>query len=162
MQTEMRQAMDICPYCGAKIKDYVANKWLYGSPVRVCGKCGKNYIDRRYHEIAVEGYQPGTLSVKRALKVLLICIALFLICAGILYYELNFQSYYHPMYLFLVPMSAFAVIFMIVDIIRIKTGSKERALEKLKAESEERLGDTEYARTLKSIGYNVPQRFLGE
>ena len=162
MQTEIRQAMDICPYCGAKIKDYVPNKWLYGSPVRVCGKCGKNYIDSRYHEIAVEGYQPGALSVSRDLKCILILLAMLLISGGILFYELNFSNYYHPMFFFIILMSVIGVIFMLADIIRIKTGSKERALEKLKAESEGRMKNSEYAHMLKDLGYSVPERFLNK
>lgn len=161
MENSIRQQIGgYCPYCGAKIKNYVENKWLYGCPLRVCEKCGEKYIDRRYHEIALEGYQPGALSVKRDLKLLLICAALLLASGGMLYYELNFSSYYHPMLLFLVPMGILAVIFTLTDIIRIKTGAKEIALEKLKAESEERLGNTVYARQLQETGYNVPDRFI--
>lgn len=153
MQTKIRGTFGCCPYCGAKIKDYVENKWLYGSPLRICEKCGEKYIDSRYHEIALEGYQPGALSVKRDLKAIAILAAILLVSFAVHFYEMNFSSYYHPIYYFIIPMTALGIIFMTADIVRIKTGAKEKALEKLRAESEERLKNEEYAAALKEIGY---------
>lgn len=35
-----------CPYCGKRLLFYNEREWKYGSPVRICNKCEKKYIDR--------------------------------------------------------------------------------------------------------------------
>ena len=49
---------------------------------------------------------------------------------------------------------------MLIDIILIKTGAKEKSFEKKRRESEQRLCDSAYARELAGLGYNVPDEYL--
>lgn len=123
MQTKMLYTHGTCPYCNAKIFPYSAEEWLYGSPIKTCKKCSKNYIDNRYHEIAVEGAAPNTLSVKR---------------------------------------NVIGIIVMLIDLIRIITGTKAKKLEKLRIESVKRLQDKNYAQELFLIGYCVPEEYLSD
>ena len=54
----IRQTHGTCPYCNAVIKNYSLRAWFYGSPISTCKKCGNLYIDRRYHEMAVDDAAP--------------------------------------------------------------------------------------------------------
>ena len=48
----------------------------------------------------------------------------------------------------------------LIDLIRIKTGLKERRFAVLRVESAKRLQDKTYAHQLLSAGYNVPEEYL--
>lgn len=61
----IRQTHGTCPYCNAVIKNYSLRAWFYGSPISTCKKCGNLYIDRRYHEMAVDGTAPDEFDVKK-------------------------------------------------------------------------------------------------
>ncbi len=65
-----------CPHCGTNLGEYIESS-DYGSPVRTCRKCGGQYLDRRYHEIEIEGYGANALSVKRDGKIMLLGLAFF-------------------------------------------------------------------------------------
>ena len=45
-----------CPHCG-KAYSIMQPKGtgFYGSPIRHCSKCGKDFIDKDYREIAIDG-----------------------------------------------------------------------------------------------------------
>ena len=45
---------DICPNCKKNL-GLTKPGFFYGSPIRICPKCKKEYVDYRYHEIAIEG-----------------------------------------------------------------------------------------------------------
>ncbi len=46
-----------CPICNHDLGTS-ANAYMYGSLLKICPNCKQSYIDRRYHEIAVEGIRP--------------------------------------------------------------------------------------------------------
>lgn len=52
------------------------------------------------------------------------------------------------------------VICMLVDIILIKSGAKEKRFARLREESVQRLRDRNYANELAEAGYNVPEEYL--
>lgn len=161
MKTRMLNTHGTCPYCGATISlSYVEKEWKYGSPIRTCKKCKKNYIDGRYHEIAVEGIAPNTLSIKSNLLRSFFLLGCFLIAFLIHFYEIHYQNCYHPAYCYLMIIMVIGIIFLIIDSIRIKTGAKTKKLEKLRLESVKRLMDNNYAHELESIGYCVPDEYL--
>ena len=56
-----------CPHCGHDLGTAI-NAHLYGSPLRICGKCKQTYIDRRYHEIALEGILQEDINPTEAQK----------------------------------------------------------------------------------------------
>lgn len=154
-----------CPYCNKKPFSYTPNQWYYGSPVRTCKKCGQKYLDRRYHEIAVEGFEGGTLSTRTSLGAAGFGVLLFIVGGGIHLFEIYRPisteiRTIHTMWCYLALMGAVLALIMLVDCIRIKTGAKANHLETLRQESIERLKDTEYARLLANEGYSVPDEFM--
>ena len=53
-----------CSECGKKLLEYdTASIKRYKSPIKECKKCGREYIDPRYHEIAAEGIPEDEFSV---------------------------------------------------------------------------------------------------
>ena len=159
MQTATKNG---CPECGKKFMFYDDNQYYYGSPVRTCKKCGEQYIDRRYHEIAIEGIQKGQMSVRAYIISMLI--GGFFIWRGIhltqyrMLGSVEIMKWFLPVTFILLGIGV--IIASIVEIILISTGKKAEKFEKLTFESEERLRDRNYAWTLKQEGYNVPEQFL--
>lgn len=149
-----------CPHCGAKIPSYAANKWLYGSPIRTCKKCGSRYIDSRYHEIVLEGIRAYDLSLKPSLSFALKGLMVSAVSAGIFYFERNYQNYYHVLFPCLIPAGVIMILGGIADAIRTKMGWKVKKMEKLRKESIERLSDKNYAHELVAWGFYVPEEYL--
>ena len=148
-----------CPHCGKKIWGYNQSSRDFGTPIKYCKHCRNPYLDTRYIELAVEGYNPNYLTTKKGFRILLIGIIGTVLAGG-----LNLLNYYRGYYsvrgILCSVLALILILIGIVDIIRVKTGLKAKALEKKKAESAKRLQDKEYALTLKNCGYNVPQKYL--
>lgn len=160
-EDNMQQTFGKCPYCGKDISlNYMQREWKYGSPIRVCKKCNQKYIDKRYHEIAVEGINPDTFDLKKSLISLLLGVILLVLSVVINGITIFTGGYYYSKIAFLGVAGIAIIIFMIIDIIRMKTGLKERRLEKVMLESVNRLQNKEYAHELASVGYNVPEKYL--
>ncbi len=149
-----------CPYCGRAEGTYSRNEYRYGSPIRVCKKCGKKFINEFYHEIAVEGPAPEAFSIKAKLKAIVIFAVLFAVMFLWHFYEVTFTSRYHYMPACAMIGLLVGVLFEILDIIFTKTGLKAKRTEKKRLESVQRLEDPEYARELAELGYNVPREYL--
>lgn len=149
-----------CPNCGKKFFNRNSNSFYYGSPIRFCQKCKGAYVDKSYHEIAVEGFPPTEVNVKTGLKTALVGLIMTVVCAGIFITEIKYSSRYHRVFPVMAVMGIVLVIVGIIDSIRVKTGSKAKAMEKLRQESIQRMKDPNYALQLKELGYNVPEEFL--
>lgn len=160
MSTDILHADGECPYCYTKISCYLKNEYKFGSPIRSCKKCGKSYVDSRYHEIAIDGFPQWELSLKFNVKRILIGIVIFIIGFLFLYFERNHLGFYHLSYYIIMFMGVLVVIFSLVDIIRIITGAKAKKFENLRIQSVERLNDKGYVQQLISIGYRIPNEFL--
>ena len=54
-----KESSVFCPFCNtyAGLADY-----KYGSPLRTCKKCKKQYLDTTYHEIAFEGIRESDIN----------------------------------------------------------------------------------------------------
>ncbi|MBD5115484.1 MAG: hypothetical protein HDT46_09865 [Ruminococcaceae bacterium] len=154
------QTNGACPHCNKKISDYAADKYKYGSPIRICKKCNGAYLDASYHEVAVDGFPPDELSMKRGVKSALIGGAIFLGCALIFVLELFFSTKIHIYPPILAILGIIVVISSIVDVIKVKSGAKAKELEVLRFQSIERLRNPDYARQLAELGYHVPEEFL--
>lgn len=164
----MLQTNGTCPHCGAEVKDYREYGWEYGSPIRKCKKCGNDYINNSYHEIAVEGIAPDTFDAKKSLHGMLIGLAIAVgsavLTSAITWATISFASCYYVQIIVLGAVLAvigllFAVC-MFIDMLKIKTGAKEKKFTSLKEESEQRLQNKDYARVLASLGYDVPEQYL--
>lgn len=158
----MKTSTDRCPECGKKFFFYDSRQYFYGSPLKTCKKCGKNYIDRRYHEIAVEGI-PGDTFSKKAYA-LMSGIGALILWRGIYLTKFRLLGAGEVSRWFLpvvfITIGLVMIIGGIVEIILISSGRKAEKFERLKFESEERLRDRSYAWTLKQEGYNVSEQYL--
>ena len=158
----LKTAGDRCPECGRKFFYYDSRQRYYGSPVRTCKKCNSQYLDLRYHEIAVEGIPESELS-RKPMIILMIFGALILYRGIYLtgYRQLGMGDYGQwIMPVLFIIMGIVMITVGIIEIILISTGRKMMKYERLKRESEERMSDRSYAWTLKQEGYNVPEQYL--
>lgn len=152
-----------CPNCGREaITGYEPRQWYYGSPVKRCKKCGFTYLDKRYHEIETDGYEPDALSVRRSGLAVLLGLGSLVIGTIFVFGEIYLSGRYHTAMVAIAVIGIIIAVWGVIDIIRIKTGLKQKKLEKLQKESEKRLSDRSYALLLAEQGYNVPERYLGE
>lgn len=149
-----------CPHCGKKLMNYDEREWKYGSPIQVCKKCGKRYIDGRYHEIVIEGIAPDAMSVKKDLVYIAVLFVIAVASVGINFISIILTGKYSLKLAFLPVICLIGLVFMLIDIIRIKTGAKERRFKVLREESYQRLKNKTYAYELSEAGYNVPQEYL--
>lgn len=149
-----------CPYCGKKIPGYNASVQEFGSPIRTCKACGREYLDRRYHEAAVDGYQKSSLDIRNSCKVILLgCI--LLAASGLLNLHLIADGgRYSVKGLITSVLSLLILMYGILDAVRIRTGVKEKGLEKKIEESKARLQNKAYAQQLTELGYDVPAEYL--
>lgn len=151
-----------CPSCGKRVAFFVVGDYRYGSPVKNCPKCNAEYINPVFHEIETDGISPDAFDMKRLLIGLIAGVIFFVIGAGIHYFEVTTQNFYHTSYIAIMLISAIAVLFSIANIFLIKTGFKEKRTEKKRKESTKRLSNPEYALKLKNLGYNVPEKYLSK
>ena len=157
----MQQTFGKCPHCGKDIAlNYVEREWKYGSPIRVCKKCNQKYIDKRYHEIVVDGINPDSFNMKRVGFGFLFGVILLVVSALFNTYTILLKGYYHTAMMCLGLGGVLLIVCMLVDFVSVKTGLKERRLQKVTMESVGRLQNKEYAHELASLGYNVPEKYL--
>ena len=147
--------MKFCPHCKCP---YESNTyWVsilkpketsYGSPIKTCHHCKKVFIDRDYHEIAIEGIKKadrrrvsyyGCFSCVLGVGFGLCALISGVILIGCFLIGLGVYSYY-----------------------REDSAYKERqAMIKIEAAaSENRLKNPAYAAILKRLGYSVPSKYL--
>ncbi len=149
-----------CPNCGRLVGTFVAGDYRYGSPLKTCPKCNAEYINPVFHEIEVDGISPDAFDIKKLLIGILIGVIFFAVGAGIHYYEITMQDYYHTSCIAIMIISAIAVFYAIGNIILIKTGLKDKRTQRKRQESAQRLSNPQYAARLKELGYNVPEKYL--
>ena len=156
----MLKANKRCPYCGKEIIGFNEDAWEYGRPVRRCKRCKKKYIDPRYHEIAIDGINPDAYNIRRSVIGMLIGLACVMITALVNLCFVYFNGCYSLKLVFAGFMGVVLAVILMVDVIRIKTGIKERHLEKLRRESEQRLQQMDYVQELINAGIEVPEKYL--
>ncbi len=149
-----------CPYCGKGLFNYDERAWEYGSPIRECSSCGEKYIDPRYHEIAVDGIAPDAMSVKKSLMCMAVGLVCALLSAAVMFATISLNGTYSVKMAAICVVGIIVAVFMLFDVIRIKSGAKERSFDTLRRQSEERLADKSYAAELAAAGYNVPEQYL--
>ena len=155
----MKYKTKSCPYCNHTYTILDSAYFQYGSPIRTCKRCGKIFIDKDYHEIAVEGI---TWATRQHLKnkvsnssIAGLIISLFIFLGGIL----NNASEYASILLWGGGLLGALSIWCIIDDIK-KYHSFVEDIEKEKAASRARLSVPAYASALKELGYDVPMKYL--
>lgn len=83
-----------CPHCGAKYEglnykgvQFKDSQMKYGSPLKLCPVCKKEFLDKNYREIAVEGIRDEDMECVSA-KVIFYGIVGIAIGIGAVYYEM--------------------------------------------------------------------------
>ncbi len=156
----MKTLVKNCPFCKKVVEQQAyaswgrqpseQDKWLFGSPLRLCPHCGKLFIDKDRQELAITGPRKQDMAVvgPASLKLALMGVVLGgLLLVG----RLNVLA-----------CIAFGVALatLVADAALYPTRQK-----KLKAErvaSEKRLSDPSYAQALKNAGYDIPERYLSK
>lgn len=152
-----------CASCGKKLLEYdarIARK--YGSPLKKCKKCGADYLDPRYRELAAEGTLPEEF---RLFPCIVMAIAGVLIGWRGQYLFTVRQLGVGAAFQWLLP-SVFLIMGCVLFIggiweaVSIQSGRKARKFQKLYVESLARMRDVSYAYTLHKLGYPVPEQYL--
>lgn len=143
-----------CPKCGKK-QPAPDNRWCYGSPIKQCPECGMEYFDERYREIAISGYIPGALSLKKAVKTAAVGAVFVLLAVLMYFYETRTSGRYHVILIVIGIAGAAIILLGLIDFFEIFSGVKQKKLERFKAESEERLKNSEYVEKLAELGVDL-------
>lgn len=150
-----------CPKCGAKYKES-CNTWMYGSPIRICRNCNEEYIDNRWREVAVEGFDPRSGNADFYLKGTLGLIAFTLICAALLFWMINSSGHFPVKMAACVIGGILGSLFCGYRLFRIKSGSEAKDNAIYMEESKKRMQNKEYVKKLEEYGYNIPDEFKNQ
>lgn len=155
---------DTCPHCGNNLH-LTTPAHLYGSPFRNCPKCKGEYIDYRYHEIAIDGIREEDTRLPTreerkeekkgawiGLLIGIVCTVLFIVflCLGLIVFPLPIGTIF-----------GFIAFFGGLK----KTTQKDldkklKALEAEKVESINRLRNPQYVEKLQNAGYYIPNEYV--
>ena len=147
-----------CPSCGKHNREDT-NTWCYGTPIRHCRHCDGEYLDRRWREVAVEGFDPRSTNSSLYLKG---CIGFALFAAIMalwIFWSIRTKGYYMTLNAFCVGLGVLASIACFVLWIRIRTGAESKNQAPYMEESMQRMQDPAYVQKLISYGYQVPDTF---
>ena len=143
-----------CPHCNYPYTVLESKgAGYYGSPVRTCNKCGQTFIDKDYREIAIQGIREIDTQKISARTILFLIIGIFF-GVGIFYlFDVDVIS---------VIVAIIAVLLPTLNLISEyrNYGKRQAYLTMEKINSERRLENHEYAVFLKSLGYDVPKKYL--
>ena len=154
----MKTLVKNCPFCKKVVEQraYASwgrqpseqDKWLFGTPLRLCPHCGKLFIDKDIQELALTGprRQDTAIVGQASLRLALMGVVLG---ALPLIGRLNVLAYI-----------AFGVALVTVGADAALYPTRQKKLEAERLASEKRLSDPGYARALKNAGYDIPERYL--
>lgn len=158
---EMKKEEKICcPSCGREIQMDKPKAYLYGTPFRPCEACGGEYVDKRYHEIAVDGIYVGHKLYIPAWQVLATVAALALLAYSMSSYAAWYFGFTGMVVFF--ALGVFASVLMIcMDISALQRYvARKKRLAALKEESAERVKNPAYVEKLESLGWKVRSEYL--
>lgn len=146
-----------CPYCNSSYSIMQPKgTGFYGSPIRQCATCGKQFLDKDYREIAIDGVRP--VDLKRVTTGTIILSVLGFLF-GLLLVYCYFGETPSVWYLVGAAISIFISGYLVIG--EIAGYSKRQAyLEMERKRSEIRLRDPDYVYALRKLGYYVPDSLL--
>ncbi len=152
-----------CPSCGKKLFTYEYRIRKYGCLIKECKKCGSEYIDPRYYELALDGIPEDEF--KMTPYVFMMILGGLITWRGLYLFRMRQLGMPDEMQ-WLLPtvftiLGIVLVIGAIVGMISLKTGLHKKKIERLMAESRARVSDMDYIRRLRRLGYKVDERFGG-
>lgn len=144
-----------CEHCGKKVLKYEKWERKYKSPIANCKKCGREYLDPRCHELAVEGIPEREFKVSNDIVLLIAgCFVAWRGCYLLRMHMLgmpDFMQWVVPAVVLLLGIGM--IIAAGVDAVRLATGLKRKKYERLLEESESRMQDDVYYNKLEELGY---------
>ena len=149
-----------CPHCGKEVFKGTNGAWLFGSPIQTCKACGGRYLNKFYHEIEIDGIPESALSTKDNGKMLLFTALAAAVLLLINIYTITSFGWYKTGLVIAFLLALVFFVGILVDTIKIKSGKKQKELEKERQASVERLQNREYALLLQKMGYSVPEKYL--
>ena len=150
---QMNYAEWVCPECKTKNRE-ACNMWMYGSPIRECKACRSEYLDRRWREVAIDGFDPRSKNAKFYAKGALFLLSMAIICGVLLQTSVVQESNSTKLTLACILCSLFGIVSGVIAL-RIKLGFADKDNSKHMAESKARLGDPQYVEKLRKYGYKV-------
>ncbi|MDD6492259.1 MAG: hypothetical protein PUG54_08580 [Firmicutes bacterium] len=153
---EMNFIEGTCPKCGAKTREQ-CNTWVYGSPIRTCGSCKTEYLDKRWREVAIDGFDPRSNNSSFYLKGFFGFLLFTLLCGAWLFWEIRHGRAYPSKLLGCVLVGTLATLLCGFLYLRIKLGFEARNNAKFLEESKQRLQNPNYVRKLIAYGYDISE-----
>ena len=150
---QMNYAEWVCPECKTKNRE-ACNMWMYGSPIRECKACRSEYLDRRWREVAIDGFDPRSKNAKFYAKGAAFLLSMAIVCGILLQTSVVHGSNSTKLTLACILCSLFGVVSGFIAL-RIKLGFAAKDNEKYMAESKARLNDPQYAEKLRKYEYKV-------
>lgn len=150
---KMNYAEWVCPECKTKNRE-TCNMWMYGSPIRECKACHSEYLDRRWREVAIDGFDPRSKNAKFYAKGAAFLLSLAIVCGVLLQTSLVHGNNSTKLTLACILCSLFGVVSGFIAL-RIKLGFADKDNDKFMAESKARLGDPKYVEKLRKFGYKI-------
>lgn len=147
-----------CPHCGGMVREK-SNAWVYGSPIRTCPKCKQEFLDKRWREVAIDGFATGAKSAKLYLGATIGFLLFTIICTLWLRNMIATQGHYPTRLVGCIVVGIVGTVGCAVVFLRIVTGYEDKQNAKYMAESRRRLQDKNYIDKLVSFGYTVPDEF---
>lgn len=145
-----------CPNCRAHYNEK-CNAWVYGSPIRKCPKCGSEFLDKRWREVALEGFQAGKVSWKFYLVGTVGFLIFSILCGLWLLSLINTQGSYPTRLLGCIMIGLFGSAGCFVMFIRCVTGYEDKKNAMYLEESKRRMQNPEYVEKLRAYGYDIPE-----
>lgn len=149
-----------CPNCGKKVRES-CNAWVYGSPIRTCPNCNVEFLDRRWREVAIEGFEPRANNKKFYIFAFFGFLLFTIACIGILYGMSSLQGHYPSKLLGCIILGVVGTIGCGILLLRQITGYEDRKNEKYMEESQKRMQNKDYVEKLIAYGYSVPNIYRG-
>ena len=143
----------VCPECKTKNRE-ACNTWMYDSPIRECKACRSEYLDRRFREVAIDGFDPRSNNVQLYAKVALVLLAIALVCGIMIYFQYA-RGFYSVKIIAVGAGSVLIGIACGINALRIKLGFQAKDNDKYMEESKARLSDPQYIEKLRKYGYKV-------
>lgn len=141
-----------CPHCGFVYSGREKNDAIhYGSPFLTCPKCGESFVDKSYHELALE-------KKKNAGKPHFGSATFSSTIFGLVIMFFGITSKVRTGIIAGIVVGAVSILVIVCESIDYK-----KQLDFIKEEanrSADRLSDPEYAQKLKDSGFDVPEKYL--
>lgn len=150
-----------CPKCGEKTREQ-SNAFAYGSPIRFCSRCKQEYLDRRFREVAISGFDTKSTSAAYYGKCFLALLALSVLSGGWLYFTIHYKGYYHTLAVALVIVGIIGTIGSLVLALWVKLGFAKKSNDRYLEESKRRLRNPAYVAKLQEYGYIIPAEYLAQ